>query len=67
MSANNGKIKREDFIKDFTDIMTRILSRELPEKATNAEFVHKAYGSVYIRLRHINEGCQAISQPKDGD
>ena len=66
MSAN-GKIKREDFIKDFADIINRILTRELPEKATNEEFVRQAYSSVYIRLRHINEGCQAISQPKNGD
>ena len=65
--SDNGKIKREDFINDFMDIINRILTRDLPDKATNEEFVRQAYSSVYIRLRHINEGCQAISQPKDGD
>ena len=60
-------IKRADFVKDFVVIIDRILSRELPEKATNEEFIQKAYSSIYIRIRHINEGCQAISHPKDGD
>lgn len=62
-----GLIKRADFVKDFMVIIDRILSRELPEKATNEEFIQKAYSNIYIRIRHINEGCQAISQPKDGD
>lgn len=65
--STKGLIKRADFVKDFMIIIDRILSMELPEKATSEEFIQKAYGSIYIRIRHINEGCRAISQPKDGD
>lgn len=66
MSAE-GAIKREDFVKDFLANTERTLLRGLPEKATNEEFVRISYGMIYIKLKHIDEGFQGISQSKSGD
>jgi len=63
----NHLIKREDFVKDFLKIIDRILSRELPKKGSNEDMIRQSYNSIYIRVRHINEGCRAISQPNNGD
>ncbi|MDD4874720.1 MAG: hypothetical protein PHE15_07125 [Dehalococcoidales bacterium] len=48
-------------------IVDRILSRELPEEGSNEELIRQAYNSIYIRVRHINEGCRAMSQPRNSD
>ena len=65
--GTNHLIKREDFVKDFMKIVDRVLLRELPEKGTNEDLIRQAYNSIYIRVRHINEGCRAISQPRNSD
>lgn len=59
-----GCIKREDFIKDFLALTERVLLRELPNRGTNEELVRESYNIVYIRLRHINLGCRAITESK---
>lgn len=51
--AEDNQITKSLFIGAFTIIMQNVLRKELPRKASEADFIAKAYDVIYKKVRHI--------------
>ena len=53
LMAKDNQITKSLFIGAFTFIMQNVLRKELPRKASEADFIAKAYDVIYKKVRHI--------------
>lgn len=52
-----ANIPKKEFIRYFLKVTERVLEKELkPDKATEMEYIGKAYDILYMKIRHIKSG-----------